>query len=560
MNKKHRIGLWLGAWLLAATALALAAPQAVWACGGGVICVDADASGAATGLSWTDAFTNVQAALDMTNANGGAAYEIWVAEGVYYPDEGGSHVNDAVTETFRIAWNNVQLYGGFTGGETTRDARDWRAHPTILSGDIDANDWNTDTNGIAETWNDLVGNNALHVLWLDGATNQSITGATVLDGFVITAGSANGGGLNDWGGGLYCAGNGSGHVCSPALTHVTFSGNYAKIQGGGMYNRGAISGTSSPALTYVIFSGNRSGGGGGMYNDGNAGGVSSPVLTYVTFSGNYVNSEGGGMHNSGYEGESNPTLTHVTFSDNWAMFGGGMFNNGLKGESNPALAHVIFSGNHVDLFGGGMFNQGNEGASSPTLINVIFSGNYAGSYGGGMVNQGPGGTSSPTLVNVTFSSNHAESYGGGMLSQGTEGGSSRPVLVNCILWGNVADNGPQFYNDDAAPTFMYSDVQWQGSVYPGIGNLNINPQFVAPVTAMAAPTTTGNYRLRLTSPVIDAGNNFSVTLSADLDGYLRRVDVPGVSDTGNGAPPIVDMGAYEARPASTLVYLPLVLR
>jgi hypothetical protein len=35
------------------------------------------------------------------------------------------------------------------------------------------------------------------------------------------------------------------------------------------------------------------------------------------------------------------------------------------------------------------------------------------------------------------------------------------------------------------------------------------------------------------------------------------VDIPTVPDTGSGTPPIVDMGAYEAR---LKVYLPLVLR
>ncbi|MBN1583783.1 MAG: hypothetical protein JXA89_23960, partial [Anaerolineae bacterium] len=51
---------------------------------GGVIFVDATASGAATGLSWTDAYTNVQDALAAAVADD----EIWIAAGVYYPDEG----------------------------------------------------------------------------------------------------------------------------------------------------------------------------------------------------------------------------------------------------------------------------------------------------------------------------------------------------------------------------------------------------------------------------------------------------------------------------------------
>ncbi len=34
-------------------------------------------------------------------------------------------------------------------------------------------------------------------------------------------------------------------------------------------------------------------------------------------------------------------------------------------------------------------------------------------------------------------------------------------------------------------------------------------------------------------------------IDTDLDGNPRFVDDPDTADTGNGAPPIVDMGAYE---------------
>ena len=56
-----------------------------------------------------------------------------------------------------------------------------------------------------------------------------------------------------------------------------------------------------------------------MYND-----TSSPTLTNVTFSGNSATSDGGGMYNYA---SSSPTLTNVTFSGNSATdYGGGMYN------------------------------------------------------------------------------------------------------------------------------------------------------------------------------------------------------------------------------------------
>ncbi len=54
--------------------------------------------------------------------------------------------------------------------------------------------------------------------------------------------------------------------------------------------------------------------------------------------------------------------------------------------------------------------------------------------------------------------------------------------------------------------------------------------------------------MQLTSPVIDAGDNaaFPQGLITDLDDNLRFLDTYFISDTGNGTPPIIDMGAYEA--------------
>jgi predicted outer membrane repeat protein len=152
--------------------------------------------------------------------------------------------------------------------------------------------------------------------------------------------------------------------------------------------------------------------------------------------------------------------------------------------------------------------------------------------------------SHPTLINTTFSSNQA-GYGGGGGIYNTD---SNPTLVNCILWGNDASTDPELHNiGTSVPNLTYSDVYWAEGIYTGTGNLNLDPQFVSPVTATVAPTTTGDYRLLSTSPVIDAGNNFSVTVSVDRDGNPRLMNVPEIADTGLGTPPIVDMGAYEVQ-------------
>ncbi len=441
----------LGVWLLIQ-------PMTALACGGGIICVDADATGPDhNGISWTTAYTNVQDALAVAVSGD----EIWVAEGVYYPDEGSEQTKYDRASTFTLR-DGVALYGGFAGygvSETVRTQRDWTAHVTVLSGDIDGNDVNDDDNGIAETWNDIVGNNAYHVLWLDGVTYQSITGATVIDGFTITAGNAADGSPNR-GGGLYCIG-GSGRECNPTLAHVTFSGNRAGA-GGGMFNFG-YPGVSSPTLTDVTFSGNLAlYSGGGMYNYGRDGGVSSPTLTDVVFNGNVADDgDGGGIGVEGYAGVSSPTLTNVTFSDNFARYnGGGMLNtSNSSGVSNPTLTNVNFYSNTAGEYGGGMYNAPtNSSESNPILTNVVFSGNLATGDGGGFYSESyaAGRVSNPTLNYVTFYSNTAHGRGGGMANYSAGSGvESNPLLTNVSFYSNTANNG-------GGGMFNYGAEMWSG--------------------------------------------------------------------------------------------------
>jgi hypothetical protein len=221
--------------------------------------VDKDADGKATGLSWTDAYTNVQDAL--AAAQSGA--EIWVAGGVYYPDVGDGKSGNDRSANFIIP-SGVKLYGGFAGGERSLNERDWRQHATILSGDIDQND-RFDANDVVTSSSNISGANSYHVVYLDGVT-KAITGTTRMDGFVITAGQANGAQFpNDSGAGLFCNGFTNGE-CSPLLMNVTFSGNSANVNGGAMFNDGRNGGKSSPMLTNAIFSGNSAYSGGAIYN------------------------------------------------------------------------------------------------------------------------------------------------------------------------------------------------------------------------------------------------------------------------------------------------------
>ena len=86
------------------------------------------------------------------------------------------------------------------------------------------------------------------------------------------------------------------------------------------------------------------------------------------------------------------------------------------------------------------------------------------------------------------------------------------------------------------------------------GNIDADPLFADPDGPDNLPgTADDDLRLSPGSPCIDAADNTAVPIgiTTDLAGNPRFVDNLITPDTGNGTPPIVDMGAYEA-PASVL--------
>ena len=124
---------------------------------GKVIYVDCEATGDPNGVSWRDAYTDLQDALNDPCLSYGD--QIWVAEGVYKPTTG----SDTGAE-FNLV-DGVAVYGGFTGGETSLEERDYEQNKTYLSGDLGA--------GNRSSWIVLTYN---------------LDNTTILDGFCVTGG------------------------------------------------------------------------------------------------------------------------------------------------------------------------------------------------------------------------------------------------------------------------------------------------------------------------------------------------------------------------------------
>ena len=241
--------------------------------GGKTFFVDADATGAGTGLSWTDAATSLTTVLPVA-VSGDA---IWVAEGLYVP----------TTTTNRSAFfdipRGVSMYGGFTGIETALSQRDPEAHPTILSGDI----------GVLGDASD--NSNQIVRMVAPGAT---------IDGFTIR--DANG---NSYGAGLYISAGGC------VVNQCRISGNTG-YSGGGLY---VESGSQVTISRCRVIGNTAQGYGGGIYSYSN-----SLQLTNSVIAGNSATSAstyGGGI----YAAYGTQTIGNCTIAGNSGTNQGGVY-------------------------------------------------------------------------------------------------------------------------------------------------------------------------------------------------------------------------------------------
>ncbi len=480
--------------------------------------VDSDAAGTNDGLSWVNAFTDLQSALSAAVAGD----DVWVAAGTYVPSAL-TKVGDARSATFSLK-SGVDVYGGFSGDEKWLKERGSDAGLTVLSGDLG-------TDG--RTYRVL--------------TATEVTGA-VLDCFSITAGKADGAGIT-MGGGLYS------NKSAFTISNCIFHDNMAKDAGGGLFNyQGALT------ITGCLFEDNQAGSdsywwgkGGGLCNSGNYSLAEMPtVITGCTFRDNHAYtsgsasfSGGGGMGNF----TASPIIERCTFDGNWGSFGGGMYNY----ASWPTVTGCLFKVNEA-FHGAGMLND----ASAVTISDCVFNGNCATEagagiyYDGGRVNirsstfykNGEPGTTrythrtyyggaiymreiySLSICNVVFSCN-AVRYDGGAVEDSLD--SSRfPLFANCLFYGNTSLERPA--NGDLC-----------GIAVDATNIFGSDPLLVDP--------DGGDFRLAYDSPCIDTGyygrhGNVVWTPVGTNDFYGDK----RVRDGDADGTPIVDIGATEYIP------------
>ena len=186
--------------------------------------------------------------------------------------------------------------------------------------------------------------------------------------------------------------------------------------------------------------------------------------------------------------------------------GGGIYNE----YASPTLRNLIIRNNTASNGGGGLYNLN----SSPIVINSLIRNNNAG-HGGAMINQNV--ASQPVFINTTIVSNN----------KGIRNNSNaNATFINSIVFGNVSYNIMNLYTS-----------QFYSSLVQGVTTNDANGNIDGSIDPMFINAASGDYRLSVISPLLDAGNNSlydgDINNDFDLSGNLRL---------SGGA---IDLGAFE---------------
>jgi len=378
-----------------------------------IVYVKSSANGAGDGRSWSDAFPDLQQALDAA-ADRSEIHQVWVAAGTYRPSRRVIAQNRR-TSTFSML-PGLAIYGGFAGTETALGQRDPAAHPTILTGDLDGDDTgNFDSQTRSE--------NAYSVV---GAVNIDET--ATLDGFTITHGHANK--VDPQSNGRSGAGIKASHA-KVSFANCDIKENFANVLGAAMDVESESKLTMSDCRIELNAVGT-------MLNPGESGGTayvrdSDSDFVNCSFLNNTVtgyNVEAGALFV--YRGAI--SLTNCTIQGNAALanssntassYGGGI----VLWDSMLNMVDCRVLGNRADEYGGMVFDS-----DFPAFIDTcIFSGNvatklYYGDVGALSISAGD----SVSVRDTVFESNTSHGYAGAVYSSG-------PVhFLNCTFHANTS--------------------------------------------------------------------------------------------------------------------------
>ena len=299
---------------------------------------------------------------------------------------------------------------------------------------------------------------------------------------------------------------------------------------------GVLIQNSAPSIIGNWIVGNGACSGAGIYSY-----FSSPLIKGNTISRNYVYACSGASGLGVYIGGDSAAelIENVITENSGAANGGGvtLFAAGRAVLRSNVISRNVTWGFSPCTSGGGIWMVN---YSQATIVNNLVVGNVAG-CGGGFYWAGSSGVT--TFVNNTFADNDG--------AEGSEiavsGVDARHAIHNNVI---VASGGQTaFYCSNSSstpsPVVNTSDIfAPNGLAYGGTcldqtglrGNISADPLFAH----NAFGDVLGDYRLRMDSPAIDAGDNAAPQLpAADLDGRLR------IADGNHDGDARVDIGAYD---------------
>jgi Right handed beta helix region/K319L-like, PKD domain len=330
-----------------------------------------------------------------------------------------------------------------------------------------------------------------------------------------------------------------GETRNAVLSGFTLRGGYTKVFGGG----GIAILSSSPTIRDNIIRDN--------HVCGSGAGISSlygsPLIEHNTITHNGLRGcTGGGLGIYVYGNSAAEIIGNLITENNdngtGSVFGGGM---SLNATGNVTVRGNVISNNVIVAPVGGCSARGGAMAIANsvqgTIVDNLIVGNKA-CFAAAIHWIGYASNGGSAFVNNTVADNEGRFGAPAIYTAGVDG---RTWIANNVI---STRSGPALLCDNvvnlpmpilASNDMFRGDV---GSPYAGTcadqtglnGNVSADPLFVDPAN--------GDYRVRMTSPVIDAGNDTAPQIPpVDFTGGSRIVD-------GNGdGVEHVDMGAFEYR-------------
>ncbi len=524
------------------------------------------------GATWATAYQTINGALAVATVGD----EVWVEQGTYVISTEATQLNFV---------SGVNVYGGFAGTESVRDARDTNPELTVIAYDEAA----------AETFRLLYSIDLDDATLWDGFTfdGKNMTSGVVLSGnctlnnaIVKNCELTDGSGI-----GVYMR---SGSEFIPVtLSNTTVTDNTLKVTtanasvigGAGVYVRAdaslaEISGCtiSNNTIDGIEGSGALSARGGAIFI------VEGVIRDCVMDNNHVINSANASYKNNNFSGgtiaivpekvdvaANSVLIENCTITNSTSVSRGGaiLIDPRWSGEyhGNYTISKTIIKNCKSNDVGGAIL------CTAPTaqtgsgwtlnIENSVIANNTAVTGGGMFMNV----ATVLNLTNVTIANNQSTATygGGGIFFRGVNDLTVAATLKDVLFWGNVYNGSntaiAQIRNNAQASTVVFSAIQdydgtatdWGtatlGDNIPLVADNNAAfdaPAFVAPASGAGydiADALTADWHLTAASACIDYGEDY---LADDLDGVARP--------KGDYS----DIGAYEFDPTATSIDKPVV--